>query len=167
MAASQVQWVVVPSSHKELLEVQRRCRQIVTRRALMAAGAAALPMPGLDIAADVGLVTRLLHEINREFGLTPAQILRLSPRRQTLAYQAIVAVGTAVVGKLVTREVVWHSLRAVGVRITAKQATKVVPVAGQAVSAVLGFAALRFIGLRHIEDCSRVAERLLELPDSR
>jgi len=42
-------------------------------------------------------------------------------------------------------------------RLTAKQATKYVPLAGQAVSAMLGYAALRALGEHHIKDCVRVA----------
>ena len=38
-----------------------------------------VPLPGLDVAADVALLTQLIPAINREFGLTPAQIEALSP----------------------------------------------------------------------------------------
>lgn len=164
MRARREEWIVVPSSARELDEVRRRCRKLVMQRAVLAAGASAVPLPGVDIAADLSLVTRLLADINREFGLTPEQLLRLSPREQLRAYQAIVAVGSVVVGKVITKDLVYHVLRAVGVRITARQATKVVPLAGQAISAVLGFAALRYVGERHIEACVRVSERLLALP---
>ena len=48
-------------------------------------------------------------------------------------------------------------------RLTAKQATKYVPIAGQVVSAALGYAALRALGEQHIKDCVRV-RTVLALP---
>ena len=45
-----------------------------------------------------------------------------------------------------------------GMRMTAKQATKYVPIAGQAVSAIMGYTALRYLGEEHIKDCVRVAQ---------
>ncbi|MBA2414246.1 MAG: hypothetical protein H0V63_15690, partial [Burkholderiaceae bacterium] len=50
-------------------------------------------------------------------------------------------------------------------RLSVKQAAKYVPFAGQAVAASLSFAALKSLGNRHIEDCVRVAETLLDLRD--
>jgi hypothetical protein len=50
------------------------------------------------------------------------------------------------------------------VRITVKQATKYVPVAGQALSAALSFTALRYVCNLHIEQCMAVSKQLLQLP---
>jgi len=47
------------------------------------------------------------------------------------------------VGRVVTRELVLKLVQLVGVRLTAQQAAKFVPIAGQAVSALLTFGALR------------------------
>jgi hypothetical protein len=48
----------------------------------------------------------------------------------------------------------------VGVRLTTQQAAKFVPLAGQAVSAVLTFSALRFVCEQHIRQCMAVAKQL-------
>ena len=66
------------------------------------------------------------------------------------------------VGRVVTRELVIKLLKTVGVRLTAKQAAKAVPFAGQVVAASLSFAALKYLGDRHIEDCVQVADTLME-----
>ena len=44
-------------------------------------------------------------------------------------------------------------LRLVGVRLTAQQAAKFVPIAGQAVSAVLTYSSLRYVCEQHIQQC--------------
>ncbi len=134
---------------------------MVTKRALASAGAVLVPLPGLDLAADVALLTELIPAINREFGLTPDQIERLSPRAKALLYKAIVAFGGAMVGRVVTRELILRALAAVGMRITTKTAAKLVPIAGQAVAAGLSYTAMRFVGTSHIRDCRRVIEAVL------
>ena len=53
----------------------------------------------------------------------------------------------------------------VGKRLTAQQAAKYVPLAGQAVAAIMGYTALRYLGEEHIKDCVRVAQNaMLALP---
>lgn len=156
-------WTVVPSTPEEIEAVARHCRRLVTKRALLAAGVAAVPIPGLDWVTDVGVLVKVIPQINEAFGLTPEQIERLAPDRRFVVYKAISAGGGLLVGRLVTRELVMQLLRLVGVRLTAQQAAKVVPLAGQAVSAALTFSALKFVCEQHIRQCMAVA-RQLQLP---
>ena len=153
--------LVLPRTNRELDDSIKRARGIVMRRAAVASVASLVPLPGLDIAVDIAAVMRLIPEINLEFGLTPDQISRLSPGRQILVYKSIVAVGSVLIGKLVTQEIAIEVLKAVGMRLTAKQIGKYVPIAGQAFSVALGFAAMRYVGLQHIQDCQRVIESTL------
>ena len=140
-----------------------RCRRLVTQRALLAAGVAMVPVPGLDWLTDVGVLVKLLPEINRAFGLSPEQIERLAPDRRLVVYKAISTGGGLLVGRLVTRELVIQLLKIVGVRLTTQQAAKFVPIAGQAVSAMLTFGALKYVCEQHIRQCMGVA-RQLQLP---
>ena len=154
--------VLLPSTPADIEAVRKRCKAMVTRRALASAGASMLPIPGLDLAADVGLLLELIPQINRAFGLTQEQIENLNPKKRIVVYQAVVALGGAMIGRIITRDLVLQALKAVGVRITSKQAVKYVPIAGQALSAALGFAAMRFVGLRHVDDCVRVVRHVIE-----
>ena len=154
--------VLLPSTSADIEAVKKRCRAMVTKRALAAAGASMVPIPGLDLAADVGLLLELIPQINREFGLTSEQIENLSHKKRIVVYQAVVALGGAMIGRIITRDLVLQALKAVGVRITTKQVAKYVPIAGQALAAALGFAAMRFVGLQHIEDCARVARQIIQ-----
>jgi uncharacterized protein YpuA (DUF1002 family) len=72
------------------------------------------------------------------------------------------AFGGAMVGRIVSREMILRALRVVGVRLTTRQAARVVPVAGQAAAAALSYWAMRYVGEKHIEDCVRVVDALLE-----
>ncbi|HEY9067613.1 MAG TPA: hypothetical protein VIO33_21700 [Burkholderiaceae bacterium] len=154
-------WVVVPGTQAEIEAVARECRRLVSRRALVAAGVAVVPIPGVDWVTDVAVLVKLLPEINEAFGLTPEQVERLAPDRRVVVYKAISAGGGMVVGKLITRDLVMKLLRMVGVRLTTQQAAKYVPIAGQAVSAVLTYSSLRYVCEQHIEQCVAISRQLM------
>ncbi len=139
------------------------CRRLVRKRALLAAGVAAVPVPGLDWATDVGILLRLIPQINLAFGLSPQQLERLAPERQLAVAKAVGAGGSLLIGKLITRELVIKALAAVGIRLTTQQAAKFVPIAGQAVSALLTYSALKWVCEQHIRQCLAVAQQL-QLP---
>jgi hypothetical protein len=154
--------VAIPATARQLDAVRRRCKQMVTRRAFISAGAVLVPVPGADIAADVALLTELIPAINYEFGLTPEQIGRLAPKKKVIVYRAIVAFGGMMVGRVVTRELILKALATVGMRVTTKTAARFVPIAGQALSAGISFGAMKLVGEAHIRDCERVARSLME-----
>jgi uncharacterized protein (DUF697 family) len=153
-------WVAVPSTPEQIDATAQHCRRLVTKRALFAAGVAAVPLPGLDWITDVGVLLRLLPQINEAFGLAPEQIERLAPDRRVVVYKVLSAGGGLLVGKIVTRELVLRLVRVVGVRLTTQQAAKFVPIAGQAVSAALTFSALKFVCEQHILQCVEAARQL-------
>lgn len=157
---------VQPSPHQEpaaspldeaVALATRDCRRLLHRRALVAGVASAVPVPGLDWAVDAALISRLIPQINDRFGLTPLQIDRLEPHRREQVQKAITMVGTVLVGKLITRDLVLRAAARVGVHLSSKQAARFVPLAGQAISAAIGYSALRYLGEQHIRDCERVA----------
>jgi uncharacterized protein (DUF697 family) len=143
--------------------IARHCRQLVTKRALLAAGVAMVPVPGLDWLTDVGVLVKLLPDINRAFGLAPEQIERLAPDRRVVVYKVLSTGGGLLVGRLITRELVLKALKVVGVRLTTQQAAKFVPIAGQAISAALTYGALKYVCEQHIQQCMAVC-RQLQLP---
>jgi uncharacterized protein (DUF697 family) len=156
-------WDLLPASEHSIEAAARRCRKLVSQRAMVAAGVAMVPIPGLDWLTDIGVLVKLLPEINGQFGLNPAQIERLAPNRRIVVFKAINAAGGLLVGKLVTQKAVIAALKLVGVRLTTQQAAKFVPLAGQAVSAALTYSALRYVCEQHIQQCMAVC-RTLALP---
>ena len=154
-------WTLIPGSQKEIEQVRERCRRLVRRRAVISAGMSAIPIPGVDVVSDLGLFTVLINDVNLEFGLTPQQIERLQPKFRLIAYEAAVGMGGMMVGKLITRELIVQVLKRTGLKSVARQASKFVPLAGQIVSAAIGFAVFRQIGYQHVEACAVVAQELL------
>ena len=144
-----------------LSKVAARCRKRVSQRALLAAGVAMVPVPGVDWITDIGLLVKLLPEITAAFGLSPAQVERLAPDRRVVVYKAISAGGSMLLGRLVTRELVMAVLKTVGLRLSTQQAAKYLPVAGQLVSAALTYSALKYVCEQHIRQCEAVARQLL------
>lgn len=149
-----------PPLPPEIEATVRRCRRMVTQRALLAAGVATVPVPGLDWVTDVGILVRLLPRINEAFGLSPEQVERLSPERRLVVYKTISSGGAMVIGKVISRDLVLRLLKTVGVRLTTQQAAKYVPLAGQAVSAALTYTALKYVCDQHIRQCAEVARQL-------
>jgi len=144
------------------------CRRLLNRRALVAAAASAVPVPGLDWAVDAALLSRLVPEINAQFGLTPEQLDKLPHHKREQVQKAVGAIGSMLVGKFITRDLVLRFAGKVGMRMTAKQAARYVPLAGQLMSAVVGYSAIRYLGEEHIRDCIDVVQSAhLALPPPR
>lgn len=142
-----------------------RSRKLLNKRAMVAAAASAVPVPGLDWAVDAAMLSRLIPEINKEFGLTPQQLDRLEPKKRDQVQKAVTMVGSVLIGKLISRDLVIKAATKIGMRLTTKQLAKYVPFAGQIVSAAVGYAAIRYLGEEHMKDCIRVArEAHLEVP---
>ena len=143
----------------------RRSRKLLNKRALVAAAASAVPLPGLDWAVDAAMLSRLIPEINQEFGLTPEQLDRLEPHKREQVQKAVAMVGSVLIGKFISRDLLLKAATKIGVRLTTKQLAKYVPLAGQIVSAAVGYAAIRYFGEEHMKDCIRVAKQAeLEVP---
>lgn len=158
----------IPSVHsgrQDVAQAAERARSLLKKRALIGAAASSLPIPGLDWAVDAALLARLLPRINKEFGLTPEQLDELSPGKREQVQKAVAMVGSVVIGKFITRDVVMRLARVAGMRMTTRQAARYVPLAGQVAAAALGYATLRYLGERHIQDCIRVVEHAeLDIP---
>lgn len=154
-------WALMPADPAHIDHVRQRCRRMVRRRAAFSAGVAAVPIPGVDVLSDLSLFKKLVDDVNKEFGLTAAQVERLQPQYKLIAYQAALGIGGMMVGKLVTRELLMQVFKRVGVRMMSKSVARVVPIAGQLASAAIGFTVFRKLGYQHVDACAVVARELL------
>jgi uncharacterized protein (DUF697 family) len=157
-------WDLVASKREDIEAVRERCRRLVRRRAVISAGVSAVPIPGVDVMSDLSLFALLVDDVNKAFGLTPAQIDRLQPRHRLIAYEAAVGIGGMLVGKLITRELVLQLFKRTGIKMLARSAARVVPIAGQMAAAVIGFTVFRQLGYQHVEACAVVARELMVAP---
>ena len=143
----------------------KRSRKLLHKRALLAGAVSAVPIPGLDWAVDAAMLSKLIPEINKEFGLTPQQLDTLNPKKREQVQQAVTFVGSVLIGKLISKDLVIKAATTIGMRLTTKQLAKYVPFAGQIVAATVGYAAIRYLGEEHMKDCIRVAQQAqLDVP---
>jgi len=153
------------SGDAALAAAVKRSRKLLNKRAVVAAAASAVPVPGLDWMVDAAMLSQLIPEINKEFGLTPQQLDQLEPKKRDQVQKAVTLVGSVLIGKFISRDLVIKAATKIGVRLTAKQAAKYVPLAGQVVAAAVGYAAIRYFGEEHMKDCIRVARQAqLDVP---
>ncbi|MDB5929143.1 MAG: hypothetical protein JWR60_850 [Polaromonas sp.] len=143
----------------------RRGRKLLNKRALVAGFASAVPVPGLDWAVDAALLSRLIPQLNKEFGLAPEQLDQLDPTKREQVEKAAAVVGSVLIGKFIGRDLIIKAATRLGTRLVTKQVAKFVPLAGQLVAAGIGYAAIRYFGEQHMKDCVRVARQVqLALP---
>ena len=143
----------------------KRSRKLLHKRALLAGVVSAVPVPGLDWAVDAAMLSKLIPEINKEFGLTPQQLDSLNPKKREQVQKAVTMVGSVLIGKLISKDLVLKAATTIGMRLTTKQLAKYVPFAGQIVAATVGYAAIRYLGEEHMKDCIRVAQEAnLDVP---
>jgi uncharacterized protein (DUF697 family) len=85
-----------------------RSRKLLNKRAMVAAAASAVPVPGLDWAVDAAMLSKLIPEINREFGLSPQQLDQLDPKKRDQVQKTVALVGSVLIGN--HRQGPWRSL---------------------------------------------------------
>lgn len=117
----------------ELALAARRAREEVKRRALLSAGAVLVPLPGLDVAVDVGVLVSMMNAVNRAFCLSPDQIERLGMEERVAVYEALSGVGAVMAGKSVTGVAALTIAKQLGSRWCAGKTARWVPIVGQGV----------------------------------
>jgi uncharacterized protein (DUF697 family) len=131
----------------------------LSRKALWGSTASLIPLPLVDLAVDVALLSNMLTDIHQTFGLTPAQIDALDSGKRHRTFAAIQWVGNRAIGQLVTGAVIKRLITGLGLKLTAGQMSKAVPIAGQIASAALNYGTLRHIINVHIDDCVKVVKQ--------
>lgn len=156
-----------PENMEQLERIKTECMQMVNKRALLSGAAAAVPLPGVDLSADITIMVELLSQINKRFGLSEEQLSQLDMERKKVLLVIISSVGNELAGRTVSATVVRSLLKRAGNRIAAKQLSRFVPIAGQALSAGVSFAAMRYLGRNHVEQCYQIALRYMRQIDCR
>ena len=148
---------ILPDTLAELDNIRASCRAMVRRRAATSGGMSLIPLPGVDIAGDVGMLLQMIPAINRKFGLTPEQIEELDSRHKVLIYAGLKKVGSDLEGRAITKQLVVAALKKVSARLATKQVLKYIPFAGQAAAVALSVTAMMYLGNSHIDACYEIA----------
>ncbi len=149
------------TSLTELDAVRDEARKLVTKRAMVSAGASVVPVPGADLLVDANILTRLLPDISSRFGLNEQQVEALAPDRARQVLLIAANLGNGVIGRSITRRVVTMLIRRVGARYASKSLLRFVPFAGQIAAAGISFGAMKLVGNAHIDDCYETVRRTL------
>lgn len=158
---------MLPRTIEELEKLRDQCKSMVTTRASLSAGSAIVPIPGVDIAADVGLLIEMIPTINRKFGLTPDQIDDLDHQTKKIILVAITSIGSEMIGKMITKQLIMQILKRIGIRVATKSIVKYIPILGSALAATISFGAMKLVGNSHVDDCYEVAKKtILALEES-
>jgi uncharacterized protein (DUF697 family) len=159
--------IMVPISMKELDRIREESRSMVNKRASASAVAAVIPLPGVDLGADIAIMMELLPAINRKFGLSPEQIDQLDAELKAQTLVIISSIGSKLVGKLITKQTIVLLLKKVGARVAVKQVAKFIPFVGSAVAAGISFGAMKYLGNSHIDECYVVCKRVIQMEKSK
>jgi hypothetical protein len=152
-----------PGNTEELENIKKECLRMSNRRALLSAAASVVPIPLTDIATDVVLLRNIIPRITERFGLSKEQVDGYDPQLAIFIYDAAKKLGTNVIGKYLTKELIVQILRKIGIRrLTTNQVARYVPIIGQAVSAGLSYTAMKLIIRSHINECHRVARTVMQ-----
>ena len=147
----------------ELDTIRSECMDLVTKRALVSGATSSIPVPGVDVAADVLILMELLQSINARFGLSSEQIDGYDPVTKQVIYQLIKRAGLTMVGAEVSKTLVTQVLKRAAGKTVARQAFKFVPILGSVVNAAIGFTAMKYVGNTHVEDCHAVCRKIIEM----
>ncbi|WP_027996867.1 hypothetical protein [Simplicispira psychrophila] len=152
---------MLPQKISELNSLRDECKSMVTTRASLSAGAAIIPIPGADIGADVALLLEMIPMINRKFGLTPEQMDLIDPQIKKLILVAVTSIGSELIGKIITKQLIMQVLKRIGIRVAAKSVAKYIPILGSAVAASISFGAMKMVGNSHVDDCYEVVKKVI------
>jgi small GTP-binding protein len=155
-AAKRERWArTAKAASKEFLEAKRdACETYVTIAAAAAAANALNPIPGTDVALDLGIMVKLFKEIRDAYGLS-------NERLHDLAAGPLQAAAREVV-EFASKQGLLMLLKRFAGRETVKALTKYIPFVGQVIAAAVGFGITKSAGDWYLERCHLLAEGILD-----
>ncbi len=157
--AKQEKWARLAKAYTtQALERKREAtKKMVYLYAGLSAANAINPIPGVDVAVDLGLLMEMFSEIRAGFGLDQATLKKasswMSPALVDLANKLI---------RYATREGLIKLLERFAARETVEQVSKYIPFVGQVIAGMIGFGIARKAGMEYLNDCYEVAKEILE-----
>jgi GTP-binding protein EngB required for normal cell division/uncharacterized protein (DUF697 family) len=155
--ANRERWARTAKAYSQAFLDEKRaaCDNLVTIYAGLSAANGLNPIPGVDVAVDVGMLLKLLGDIRDAYGLdrnrldAAAALVPLQPMVKEILEHA-------------TREGILLLLKRFAGRTTVKAVSKYIPIVGQVIAAGIGFAITKLAGDAYHEACYAVARSFLE-----
>lgn len=156
--AKRERWERTAKAHSQaFLERKRQaCEGYVAKAALLSAANGINPIPGADVAVDVGVLVKLFATIRDDYGLGDDLVSTL--RSSSLPMVAKLAGNVA---QMAAREGALLLLKRFMGRQAVKTFAKYVPFVGQAVAASMGYLITSNAGQDYLNDCHALAEEVL------
>jgi GTP-binding protein EngB required for normal cell division/uncharacterized protein (DUF697 family) len=143
---------------KEFLQEKRNAAAVhVTLMAGLSAANAFNPIPGADVAVDLGILMALFREIRSTYGLTDERVHHLE------VVAPVLGPLSADILSFATKEGLVRLLTRYAGREVVKSFSKYIPIVGQLLAASLGFAITKQAGDYYLSACHTLAEKILEL----
>lgn len=152
----------IPVSDAEIKEAKKASRYVILKYTTGSCLASAVPVPGTDIIADFFCMMNMLEDISKIFGLSAEQIEKLEPKKKIILGDIIAKMGNVMVGQVITQKALIALFKSMGKKVSAKAATRYIPLLGQAAAIVIAASIMWTIGEKHIKDCVKVANESAE-----
>ena len=133
------------------------CEKYVTTAALLSAANGINPVPGVDIAVDVGILIELFAEIRENYGLSDSFLAKLKQS----SIPVVARLANSVV-QYAAKEGILMLLKNFVGRHAVKSFSKYIPIYGQLIAASLGYAITSNVGNSYLNDCHELAEEALK-----
>ncbi|MFN3997202.1 GTPase [Algoriphagus sp.] len=150
-------------ANEEIINEKRKIAKKVVKYYSSAAALNGInPIPGLDVALDVGLILKMNQEILKIFNLD----------EDSIAYLKLLKISHTTLNSVqkfgmqfLTKEAILLLLKKYAPQVATKQITKYIPFAGQAISATIAFGLTMTFGNKTIEECAEKALEILSQVD--
>lgn len=154
-AAKRERWVrSAKAASKEFLDLKRSaCEKHVAIAAGLSAANALNPIPGVDVAVDIGILLTLFKDLRDSYGLSPNRLAEL-------AAGPLEAIAREV-AEFATRQGILTLLKRFAGREAVKQVSKYIPFVGQAIAAAIGFGVTSLAGKWYLDHCHELAAQVL------
>lgn len=136
---------------------KQACQSYIEKACLIAAANGLNPLPGADIAVDVGILLSTLEKIRSEYGLSDDILSKLKHQG---VHEFAKKAGNILVA--LTTDGVLALLKRYAASESAKTVAKYVPFIGQAIACGLGYAITKSVANSYLNDCHQLAKAILE-----
>ena len=144
-------------SEQFLEEKHKACAQSIKIAASLAAANALNPIPGVDLAVDIGVLLKLFDNIRTSYGLNDDRLGIL--KNSNVAVMAQLA---NEIIRLLSREGIMMLLQRFALSEGIKEVARYVPFVGQLLAASVGFGITYKAGQYYHDECCRLAREVLE-----
>ena len=143
------------SSLDQLNNIKSNCESSIEDYAVGSAVTGLVPIPGLDIAADIGLMIKMFSSLRSRYSLDNVNASDFSH------YVALSSFANEVF-QYVTKEGIITFLTKYGAKaIGKKAATKYIPIIGQGIAAYTGFKLTKAMGHQYSNNCYNLCREIL------